>query len=786
MTEPDKPISLLSELKRRKVVRVGIAYGAAVFVVLQLADLVFPALGVPDWGFRFLVIGSLVGFPVAVILAWLYDLTPDGVRRTGRHGDAGPVVARLGQVALYTAAAIGVFTVLFVAFVWVQPRSAMGDVAPGASVIAVLPFTTEGSEVEVLGEGMVDLLSRNLNQLGVIRTVDPRTVLIRWNEQAQDGRLPPEAAYQLAREVGAGSILWGNVLEIGNNVRMDAELVNVDGVELARAEVAGSADDVLNLVDSLSVDLVRDIWRATRPIPSVDLSTITSGDLTALRYFLDGERFYRASQWDSAVAYFSAAVEADSNFALAYVRLSYTAGWAAGTPEIRALEQRAAVKAVELVDRLPSRTQSLVRALGLWVGGPREEAVDTLKAMVNRHPDDLEANYFLTDAGYHISYEGLGPVRPAVVEVLEPFERIQALDPSFSPAFIHPFEVAFLRADTALIDRYYRALVSRADSLALAVYEAGLEALRRPRDLEALATGLNIAFVGADAGLGGLGAQAARAVTFPLLRSAATLDAESQARLLQLLRADEESKGRASDAQLLARRAAEVRLLQNGGRIEAARQLLEASAARGEIPAGHLEYFSRTAVYGGFADSSYLAISDAHRPGAPAWAIAELIAALDARDAGRTDAAVKRLRSVEMSDAEAKARLVRQAELFQEFDRAPDVATLRELEDALNEDEFVWGGKLEALWFRWLERMAGLEATRPEAIALLETPWVGEPIYEAPRLYALARALEADGAVQTAGELCNEFLSALAAADDGLPLEEKRADARQALERLGR
>jgi len=786
MTDSEKPTSLLGELKRRKVVRVGIAYGAAVFVVLQIADLVFPALGVPDWGFRFLVIASLAGFPVALILAWLYDLTPEGVRRTGRYGDAGPVVARLGQVALYAAAAIGVFAVLFVAFVWVQPRSAMGDVAPGASVIAVLPFTTEGSKVEVLGEGMVDLLSRNLNQLGVIRTVDPRTVLIRWNERAQDGRLPPEAAYQLGREVGAGSILWGNVLEVGNSVRMDAELVDVDGLELARADVAGPADDVLNLVDSLSVGLVRDIWRATRPIPSVDLSTITSGDLTALRYFLDGERFYRASQWDSAVAYFSAAVEADSNFALAYVRLSYTAGWAAGTPEIRALEQRAAVKAVELVDRLPGRTQSLVRALGLWVSGGREAAVDTLRTMVSRYPDDLEANYFLTDAGYHITYEGLGPVRPTVEDAMEPFERIHALDPSFSPAFIHPFEVAFQLADTALIDRYYRSLESRADSLALAVYKGGLEALRSPGDLEALAAGLGIAFVGADAGLGGLGAQAARAVTVPLLRSAAILDAESQARLLVLLQTDEKSAGRASDAQQFARRASEVRLLQSGGRLEAARQLLEASAASGEISLGAVEYYARAAVYAGFADASYLAIGDANPPGTPVWAIAELLSALDARDAGRTDAALERLRAIEMSDAGSKTRLVRQAQLFQEFDRAPDVATLRELENALNEDEFVWGGQLEALWFRWLERKAELEATRAEAIALLEHPWVGEPVYEAPRLYQLARSLEANGAVQRAGDIYTRFLSAMAGADDGLPIDAKRADARQALERLGR
>ncbi len=616
----------------------------------------------------------------------------------------------------------------------------------------------------------------------MIRTVDPRTVLIRWNERAQDGRLQPEAAYQLGREVGAGSILWGNVLEVGSSVRMDAELMDVDGAELARAEVSGSADDVLDLVDSLSIDLVRDIWRTTRPIPSVDLSTITSGDLTALRYFLDGERHYRASQWDSAVAYFNAAVEADSTFALAYVRLSYTAGWASGTPELRALEQRAAVKAVELANRLPSRSQSLVRALGLWVSGSRAEAVDTLRAMVNRHPDDLEANYFLTDAGYHISYEELGPVRPSVEEAMEPFERIHALDPSFSPAFIHPLEVAFQLGDTALIDRYHRSL--HADSLALAVYAAGLEALRRPEDLDALAGGLRAA-VGANVGLGGMRGQAARAVTLPLLREAALLDAEAQGRVLNSFRVDEKGSTLRSETQLQAHRVAELRLLQAGGRLDEARRTIERSAARGELTRGHVVHYSRMPVYAGFADSTYLWVGDGNGPGTLLWARAELIAALDTRDPTRTRAAVERLRSSgDAEDAEARARLLRQAELFQEFDAAPSVTALRKLEAVLVEEPHGRGAPIEPLWFRWLERMAELPETRPEALDLLELPWIGEPLYETLRVYLLARALEAEGDVQRARALYGRFLSALSHADEGLLIEPKLRAAREALSNM--
>lgn len=784
MTQSGNTSSFFAEIRRRKVVRVGIGYGAAAFVVLQIADLVFPALSVPDWCYRFLVIVCLAGFPVALILAWLYDITPEGVRRTGTR-DAGPVVARIGQIGLWAAATIGVLTVMLLAFLWVRPPSALGDVAPGADVIAVLPFTTSGEDVEVLREGMVDLLSRNLSQVGVIRTVDPRAVLFRWRERAREGVMPPEAAYALGREVGAGSILWGNVLELGNVIRMNAELVDVDGVQLATAEVEGGADDVLKLVDSLSLELVRSIWRATRPIPSVDLSMITSSDFAAIRHFLEGERHYRASQWDSAVKDFSAAVEADSTFALAWVRLSSTAGWASRTPQRQDLERRAARNALAMVDRLPRRSQSLVRALGLWVGDQRANAVDTLHSMVERYPDDLEAHYFLADAEYHITYEGLGPVRPPLPETLASFARIHDLDPTFIPAFIHPFEVAFQAGDTALISRYCRTLRGHADTLALSIYRSGLNALRDPGNIDKLAAALEFAFVGSDQGLGGLGWQASRATTLPLLRRASVLDSGMRARLYDRLRLDESGARHISDIELQAWRRAEIRLLQSGGRLADAERLLEESARRRELTRDGVSYLSRIPVYAGYADSSHL--PDVHNPEGLAFTMAELLTALDSRDVDAARAAVERLQELASADAAGpRAVLAQAAELIVSAGSEPGAARLDEIRRALEEHSFLAGSSIEALWFRWLERLAENSATRSVAIEILERPWIGEPIYEAPRLYALARATEAQGQVSRARALYLQYLAAMSDADDGLSVQSKIEAARAALERLGR
>jgi serine/threonine-protein kinase len=108
-----------------------------------------------------------------------------------------------------------------------------GPVAPEAEVIAVLPFRASGVGLEVMGEGMVDLLARDLDAVGGVRTVDPRTVLSRWRRVGGGGADLPQAL-KVGREVGAGSVLTGSVVEAGGRVRLDAELRSVAGQPLAR------------------------------------------------------------------------------------------------------------------------------------------------------------------------------------------------------------------------------------------------------------------------------------------------------------------------------------------------------------------------------------------------------------------------------------------------------------------------------------------------------------------------------------------------------------------------
>ncbi|HEY8106458.1 MAG TPA: serine/threonine-protein kinase, partial [Gemmatimonadales bacterium] len=260
---------------------------------------------------------------------------------------------------------------------WLAGRS-RPTVRPGAERIAVLPFAVTGGGDQLLGEGMVDLLSTNLNAVGGIRTVDPRAVLFQVKKLGGPLAVDLDGALAVAKTLDAGAVLLGSVVNAGPQVRLSAQLYDRNGAPLGQAaQVNGPGDSVLSLVDSLSIRLVRDIWLSHEPIPSIRVSALTTGSIAAMRDYLAGEQFYRRSQWDSAQAAFTRAVNADSTFALAQYRLAMTYGWTGGFGQPQA--DTAIAIAQRYAGRLPRREQVLLSAYHLFEQRD-DRAADTLEA----------------------------------------------------------------------------------------------------------------------------------------------------------------------------------------------------------------------------------------------------------------------------------------------------------------------------------------------------------------------------------------------------------------------
>jgi tetratricopeptide (TPR) repeat protein len=434
---PDRTPSRLDRVRGHALVRAAVVFGSAIFFVLQVLDL----LGVPAAAIRALAIVFAAGF-VAGEGFYLWKLrgpaaatrAPERLRRWvlgGRRWAS----ATLVLLVLGTSA-------------WLLGRRLIGSpVRPGTDIIAVMPFVASGDDVEDLGFGMVSLLSTTLDQVGGLRTIDPGTVLHGWSRRAAGGTLDLRGALQVGRDVGAGAILWGSVSAVREAVQVTGEIYTLDGQRVAQRQERGDVDDLHTLIDRLSVQLLREIWRSDAPVPDLRIAAITTESPQALRAFLRGERYFRAARYDSAVTVFEEAVRADSMFALAYFRLSEAYGWSMHIGAEPAL--RAAEAANRLAVRLPARERALATAQLLHEKGDFA-ALDSVRAITRRHPDDALAWYLLGDVLVHSRVM----LEPTADSLIAPFRRAVELDPTPSGGMIHMLEEALYRGDRPLFDEF--------------------------------------------------------------------------------------------------------------------------------------------------------------------------------------------------------------------------------------------------------------------------------------------------------------------------------------------
>jgi DNA-binding SARP family transcriptional activator len=312
------------------------------------------------------------------------------------------------------------------------------------NLLAVAPFDAVGGELELWREGLVDLLSRNFDGAGSLRTVSPSVVIHRWN-----GRAEPVSAVKLGRRTGAGLIVFGNLGAVGpDSVRLAATILDVArGRTIGEAQVRGHADRMAQLGDSLTIGLLRELGQ-TRDVLAVRTASLPTTSLPALKAFLEGERLYRRAAWDSAQAAYRRALAHDSTFVPAMRHLAWSFGWrSAGSAESGPYYLRAG----ELNHGLPRRDSLLVVADSLnaalstslylpaqylpaasrW--SLRERLFATLEEGARLYPEDPEIWYVLAEARYHHGWEK----RVSRVQMLEAFERSIALDSSFTPAYEH-------------------------------------------------------------------------------------------------------------------------------------------------------------------------------------------------------------------------------------------------------------------------------------------------------------------------------------------------------------
>lgn len=441
--------AFLTELKRRRVYRVAVVYAAVAFVIWQAAEIAFPALDLPTWTLTFVVVLTLVGFPVALVLAWAFDVTPQGVRRTAPAAGAPMDVAGRGVRPIRVVAAALVVAVVAVAAWWASARrpSPVSDLSPNR--IAVFPFAVRGGEdLLYLHEGMVYLLSNALDGAGELRTVDPHA-LLSGLALDEDDAPDPETAGTVAARYGAGLYVLGSVVGSAERMEMTASLYNATSGERTTAEaVPGREAEIQALVDSLARRLV--VGVAGRPEARLlRLAARTTQSVPALKAYLEGQVALGHGDADAAIEAFGNALALDSTFVLARYKLAVATSWesiaAARVHVARALRDSAG---------LPPRERRLLVGLETFLTGDMEVAEDAYGAVLGEYADEVEASYMLGETLWH-----LGPTHGRSMQRARvPFERALAVNPADNLVLHHLAVLAIKRGDWVTAD----SLLSRA------------------------------------------------------------------------------------------------------------------------------------------------------------------------------------------------------------------------------------------------------------------------------------------------------------------------------------
>lgn len=374
---------------------------------------------------------------------------------------AGPLPRRpraLTPVVLGIAS--GVIVALGSAIAWYWRTHHLARVDP--DVVAVAPFDVFDDGLALWHEGMVDVLSRNLDGAGALTTVAPSLVIRRWS-----GRSDRRSAVALGRKTGAGLAVYGSISESGpDSVHASATLVNVaTGRSIGDVEAEDAQSHIDRLCDSLSVRLLRELGHVRRLAGSLG-GSIGSSSLPAIKAYLQGEQWYRASNWDSAEAAYERATATDSTFALAWLRAGFVRAWKNGLGDRESLLDR--LHAARLNHGLAPRdslivaADSMVAAMTLpddTLAWTHLQRLDRLaQSGLDRYPADPEVWYLVGEFREHM---GAMPGHYFTsAQVIDAFDHAIAADSQFAPAYIHPIEQSLALDDTARALRYIDAYLS--------------------------------------------------------------------------------------------------------------------------------------------------------------------------------------------------------------------------------------------------------------------------------------------------------------------------------------
>ena len=419
--------NFFAELKRRNVYKVAVAYAVVSWLLIQAASIFFPAFNAPQWAMQFVILILVIGFPIALVFSWAFEITPEGIVRESEVEANESITHHTGRKIVALTIVLAVIAAGMFIFQFVRSRSSTPASAPtpiiASKSIAVLPFDnlSEDKSNAYFTEGVQDEILTRLAKVADLKVI-ARTSTQRFKSAPQN--LP-----DIAKQLGVANILEGSVQKVGDQVRVNVQLINA----LTNAHLwAEIYDRKLTDIFAVESDIAKTIADTLQAKLSSSAEHVLASRPTenpeAHELYLKGRYFWNrrtGANLQKAADYFQQAIGKDSRYALAFSGLAdchvllpaYAELGSNPRDELpKALE--AARKAVELDDTLGEAHTSLARALASDLQLPA--AVSEFKRALELNP-----NYATAHQWFGECLQSQGHLEEALAEL----KRAQELDP---------------------------------------------------------------------------------------------------------------------------------------------------------------------------------------------------------------------------------------------------------------------------------------------------------------------------------------------------------------------
>jgi tetratricopeptide (TPR) repeat protein len=428
---PNKLINFWQELKRRKVFGVVTTYAATAYIIIEVANNLAVPLHLPDWVVTLILIILLTGLPIVVILSWIFDFTPQGIKKTesveeseSKEVAVKPVKRKIRPS--YVLNAILLIAVIVLAYPKIFKQDILEKLRSSGKRIsvAVMPFQnmTNDKAWNVWQDGIQNEIIASLTNSEElkVRQIESISSLIQSKGLTNYASITPSVGSSISQKLDANVFIYGSIKQVGTTVRVNAQLIDTKTeVALKSFQIDGTSEKILHITDSLSM-MIKNflvISKLEKEVTPETRHLAATSSPEAYRYFISGSNAFMKRDYPTAVQLFSQAIAIDSNFTFAALSLSI----ANGNQGLYEEAKKWCLKAYNKRDQMPMWQKIWINWVhAIFLETPQEE-IKYLKQL-KEFDDQFSNSYSNLGYCYNILYQ-YDKAIPEMEKVLEMYDK---------------------------------------------------------------------------------------------------------------------------------------------------------------------------------------------------------------------------------------------------------------------------------------------------------------------------------------------------------------------------